>query len=52
MKIIVTIIPTALVTKTRISSSANWWSSNEKYLFFFLFSRVLLQGHAEFNRLL
>ena len=36
MKIIVTIIPTALVTKTRISSSANWWSSNDKYLGLFV----------------
>ena len=49
MKIIVTIIPTDLVTnllyplfvlsykpKTRILFSESWWSGNEKY-FFFLF---------------
>ena len=31
----------------------SWWSGNEKYFcFLFIASRVLLQSHAEFNRLL
>ena len=38
--------------KTRIWFSASWWSTNEKYFFLlFIASRVLLQSHAEFNRL-
>ena len=67
MKIIVTIIPTDLVTnlllssffflsykpKTRTWFSASWWSGNEKYFcFLFIGSRALLQSHAEVNRLL
>ena len=33
--------------------SAKWWSANGKYFcFLFITSRVLLQSHAEFNRLL
>ena len=66
MKIIVTIIPTDLVTnllyplfvlsyepKTRIWFSTSWWSGNEKYFcFLFIASRALLESHAEFNRLL
>ena len=63
MKIIVTIIPTDLVTnffyplfvlsctpKTRIRFSRSWWSGNEKYFcFLFKASCALLQSHAEFN---
>ena len=66
MKIIVTIIPTDLVTnqlltlfvlsykpKTRIRFSASWWTGNEKYFrFLFVASRAQLQSHVEFNRLL
>ena len=60
MKIIVTIIPTELVTNllypifvlsvTRIWFSAGWWSDNKKYFcFLFIASRALRQSHAEFN---
>ena len=66
MKIIVTIIPTDLVTDLFLSSffvlsdkpkprtrfSASWWSGNEKYsCFLFIASRALLQSHAEFNKI-
>ena len=64
MKIIVTIIPTDLVTNLLASSfcpflqtkrktwfSASWWSGNEKYFcFLFIASRALLQSQAEFNK--
>ena len=67
MKIIVTIIPTDLVTNsllsiffvlfykptTKIRFSTSWWYGNEKYFcILFITSRALLQSHAEFNRLL
>ena len=62
-KIVVTIIPTDLVTnllvssfcpflqtKTRIWFSASWWSGNKKYFcLLFMESRALLQSHTEFK---
>ena len=63
MKMIVTIIPTDLVTnplfalpykpKTRIGFSASWWSGSKKYFWFlFITSRAVLESNAEFKRLL
>ena len=56
MKIIVTVIPTDLVTsllKAGIWFSPSWWSGNEKYFcFLFTVSPALLQSYAEFKRLL
>ena len=66
MKIIVTIIPTDLVTNSLLSSFcpfwqaknknqvfSNWWSGNEKYFcVLFKASCALLQSHAKFNTVL
>ena len=66
MKIIVSVIPTVLVTnslcpifvllqkpKTRIKFSASWWSDNKKqFCFLFIVSHALLQRYAEFSRFL
>ena len=66
MKIIVTIIPTDLVTNLLLSSfvlsyqptprirfSASWWSGCKKYFcFLFTASNALLQSHTEFKRIL
>ena len=39
--------------KAKIRFSASWWSGNEKYFcFLFIANRALLQGDAEFKRLL
>ena len=66
MKIFVTIIPIdfrfyplfALSYKPKsiigfLAKVFSWWYGSEKHFcFFFTASRALLQGHAEFNRLL